>query len=319
MGVELRLFVQSTDDTDVKGPSHDIFSESLLNTENHNTTPERDAEYVHAELDEIKHADDGKGKVTVEVKKKKNRPKYNRERKTNLPPLFVYGDDDCSAVYELLVNTYGLSINLGPDQPRLNTATVKSSSDVPLIICRSLGPCMYTTLRTLSTSNRRDTGYANQLYTRASSKTVSQDNEQHHHSATNAKSFLELRGPVLPCAIRDLTCAMVDLMLMDKCKQDRSPSGHLQIADDQYYNTSTSSHQFSMFLQSHDGEYSISTPKSTGSSSSIYFNGSNLPLSSRDEDHCDARAEWFECNHGDFVNVLVWDISRKSVVTTLKA
>lgn len=63
---------------------------------------------VHAELDAIKRADDENGKVTVEVKtKRRRRRKYGKPPSGDgadlRSPLFVCGDDDCSAVYELLV------------------------------------------------------------------------------------------------------------------------------------------------------------------------------------------------------------------------
>jgi hypothetical protein len=70
---------------------------------------------VHAELDAIKRANDENGMVTGEVKtKRKRRWKYGRPPLGNgaglRSPLFVCGNEDCSAMYKLLINTCGLSV-----------------------------------------------------------------------------------------------------------------------------------------------------------------------------------------------------------------
>ncbi len=83
---------------------------------------------VHAELDAIKRANDENDAVTGEVKtKRRRRWKYSRPPPGNganlRSPLFVCGDKDCSAVYELLVYTCGLSV-FGSEA----TATGKSPS-----------------------------------------------------------------------------------------------------------------------------------------------------------------------------------------------
>jgi len=148
----------------------------------------------------------------------------------------------------------------------------------------------------------------NQVYTDASG------NIRQEQQSSSARAALELRGPMLPCALRDLTCAMVNLMLLDKYKQDQVGSIIQPHVDDES-DAGTSSHQFAMFLQAHEGECSILTPKSTGSSSSFHFNGSNVPLLPKQGDRIGASAAWRECRHGDFISVLVWDISRESVVS----
>ena len=320
MGVELKLLVPTkNDDDDAKVAIHDVFSESLLETKSQNTTTEQDAKFVHEELNAIKHADDEKGKVTVEVKKKKQNTKFGQAKNTAVPPLFVCGEDDCSAVYELLLNSYGLSINHGTgQQQRAYQSATPSTLDVPLLLCRSLGPCMHTTLRTLSVSSRRDAAYTDQLYPKVSSDVDNKELDQ-QKSIANSKANIELRGPVLPCALRDMTCAMVDLMMLDKRKQDYSSFGRLDKYSGKHNRgdegVNMISYQFAFFPQSHEGESSILSPTSTGSSSSIYFNGSNIPLSSKEDHSSGGVGDWSECNHGDFVNVLVWDISRKSVVS----
>ncbi len=63
---------------------------------------------VHAELNAIKWANDEKGKVIVERKKEAKRDRRVAGIGASLPPLFVLGKEDCTAVYELLLNTFGL-------------------------------------------------------------------------------------------------------------------------------------------------------------------------------------------------------------------
>ena len=79
-----------------------------------------------------------------------------------------------------------------------------------------------------------------------------------------------------------------------------------------------------MFLQAHEGESSTNMSKlTTGSSSSVNFNGSNISLmpsheegeDDMDDNHNDASSSWYECRQGDCINVLVWDVSRTSVVS----
>ena len=81
-------------------------------------------------------------------------------------------------------------------------------------------------------------------------------------------------------------------------------------------NAGSSSHQFVMFLQAHEGECLISAPKSTGSSSSIDFNGSSISLLPRcyDRDVADEPLAWRECGQGNRMNVLAWDVSCATVV-----
>jgi len=90
--------------------------------------------------------------------------------------------------------------------------------------------------------------------------------QQHRHSSSSTKASVELRGPVL------LTCAMTNIMLLDKyTHEDQSPirpdagepfSGEDEHDDSITDNAGSRSHQFVVFLQAHEGDCSISAPKS---------------------------------------------------------
>jgi hypothetical protein len=150
MGVDLRLYgrgKREEEGWEGKNISHTSFSESLFDDDAENMiSGGGDAESVHAELDAIKHADDDGGKVTVEVKtRRRRRRKYGKSLTGDggcadlVSPLFVSGDDDCAAVYELLLNTCGLSV-VGPEvgKSRTNASNGASTvpSDVPLLLTR---------------------------------------------------------------------------------------------------------------------------------------------------------------------------------------
>ena len=338
---------------------HHAFSESLFNIDDisENISSENgggggDMESVHAELIAIKRADDEKGKVTVEVKTRKKKKRQHRFNKSssssdgyngvgdgdsdNHPdlqsPLFVYGIDDCAAVYELLLNTYGLSsiVNIerqmgGRKSGMMsidNTTTTNSGDvvDVPLLLYRSLGSCLLFTLRTLSISNRRDCANMNQVGQQSTMSGRTNSQKQQRPTSFTSKATIELRGPVLPCALRDMTCAMINLMLLDKYAQRDEDGSSTTACDDNSSNNNAaaSTHQFVMFLQSHNGECSVTTPKSTGSSSSLGFNGSQIPLLLEEglggDNDSPVTALWRECELGHRVNMLAWDISCSELV-----
>ena len=81
---------------------------------------------------------------------------------------------------------------------------------------------------------------------------------------SNAKAALELRGPILPCALREMTCAVVNFMMLDNYDQDElSITPHNMNLDFQQRRDlygeknsdieSASTHQFLMSLQTHEG------------------------------------------------------------------
>ncbi|KAL3827688.1 hypothetical protein ACHAXA_000561 [Cyclostephanos tholiformis] len=324
VGVNLRLFGNVEREEEAKGGKnvcHLSFSERLFDDDVENSiSGGGDAELVHAELDAIKHADDDGGKVTVEVKTwRRRRRKYGKSLTDDGgcavlgSPLFVSGDDDCAAVYELLLNTCGLSV-VGPEMGKPKAKPSNDASVVPSDVPLSLGPCVMWTLRTLSVSSRRDCSYMNQVL----------HNKTKQQQPSSSKASLELRGPVLPCALRDMTCAMINAMLLDKSTLKGQSSIRLEAREPfsekngsnetNAGSTGSSTHQFVMFSQAHEGEYSISTPKSTGSSSTIKFNGSNIPLLPKNDDYNDAEEPlaWRECGRGERKMPTASDIESRS-------
>ena len=179
---------------------------------------------------------------------------------------------------------------------------------------------MHTTLRTLSFSSWRDCDYLNQM----------QKNGSKIQRDINfiSKAALELRDPILPCAPCDMICAVVNFMMLDNYAQDQlltTPHNMnigYQFPDSMHGKNnpdieSASTHQFQMSLQAHEGEWAGSAPKSnTGSPLSTEFNGS-IQLYPKNENQTAvlSAVAWRQCGHEDYVDKLVWDISRKSMVS----
>jgi len=251
-----------------------------------------DAESVHAELEAIKWAGVGDGNVTVAQKNKKRK----LDDKSFSSPLYCVGYNNCSAVFELFINTCGLSLSPhnSPFEQRFDTDVL---SDVPLLLCRSLGPCMHFSLKSLCVSGRRDYGYMNQM---------SSGRGDHKQDKTDVRTTLELRGPILPCALRDITCSLVDCMLIDK---HHTQSLSNQTLKSNATDEGVGSHHFALFLQSHEGECAALGPNPTGLSSASLFNGSKLSVVQNET------SIWHECSHGELLNVMVWDIQRANYVS----
>jgi len=251
-----------------------------------------DTESVHAELEAIKWAENGNGNVTVAQKNKRRR----LDDKTFTSPLYCVGYNDCSALFELFLNTCGLSVSSGssPFEDRFDS---EIQSDVPLLLCRSLGSCMHFTLKTLCVSGLRDYGYMNQMKS---------SREKEKQETTDVRTTMELRGPILPCSLRDITCSLVDRMMIDKL-QTRSVSK--QPFESSTAEDGVGTHHFAMFVQPHEGERATLGPKSTGISSSSLFNGTKILLGRNEP------SKWHECSHRELLNVMVWDSQRPDHVS----
>ena len=283
MGIKMRVLRE-------KGNGIEFFSEENLkdiDAQVQANAVSGDTESVHAELEAIKWAENGNGNVTVAQKNKRRR----LDDKTFTSPLYCVGYNDCSALFELFLNTCGLSVSSGsnPFEDRFDS---EIQSDVPLLLCRSLGSCMHFTLKTLCVSGLRDYGYMNQM--------------KEKQETTDVRTTMELRGPILPCSLRDITCSLVDRMMLDKL-QTRSVSK--QPFESSTIDDGVGTHHFAMFVQPHEGERATLGPKSTGISSSSLFNGSKIILGQNDS------SNWHECSHRELLNVIVWDSHRPNHVS----
>lgn len=208
--------------------------------------------------------------------------------------------------------------------------------DVTLLLSRSLGPTRYMTLKELSVVRNRQAPEQNN----DESITAPVEETQNH-------SLVDVKGIILPCAVRDLLCASVCHLSLDK-KNIQSSSHNLQrenevderdrqrsemVMDTKNISTNhdeindessntLGSHYLVMHLHTHEGEKRYddvlplnldSSKKIVGSGTSELFNnGSGL------HDEIDAHKHnkksnihaQQDCNIGESLDMVVWDISR---------
>lgn len=290
MGAKLKVQRLDRTSSDVNRKGEQEFTEDML--ENLKPRPLPESEGEAADLRALREANfSSKDNRPTEVEVTQKKKAQNGGDASSVPPLYVSGDDECAIVFELLLNTCGLSVSghFGCWQ--------FLQHDVPLLLCRSIGPCLNTVLKTLSISARRDNVYWNQL------------NSQEGQKEINSDSVMEIYGPILPCSLRDMMCATINWVTLDEKLDEYSVFD----APTQPMNgkggdsdSKMERRQVSMFLQAHEGEYPVALPMSTGTASSYSFNGSNLPISNELNDG------WNECINGEGLNSLVWNAARST-------
>jgi len=252
----------------------------------------------------------------------------SKTMKSNPRPLYLSGRCDCMAFFEYYLNTSGGTRNLGGSPVTgfgpgsLEKANVQSHiPDVPLLLCRSLGPCRHMTLRHLVVSSRSSGD-------RATTDT-SNDFGKDGQIVASQTSFVELRGPILPCAVRDALSAAASHLALDRARRDFGKSAtkeekkglvtllpnndrDIEELDDSHV---LGSHYLVLNLHAHAGEEfsprDLSKYQTTGSAGSLWFNDTvsvsgktnfrekNIPRS---------------CGDGEVVNMAIWDVSRPFTV-----
>ena len=238
-----------------------------------------------------------------------------------MPPLYASGDDDCAALFELFLNTSGFRrdkmITSDPSTSSDGRARPKppaedDDKDVPLLLSRTLGLCRGMTLRSLRI--RRATG-----------------------------GSIEVTGPILPSAVRDLLYALPYSMAVDKkialmklraypttASVIKGEDANEETNDDSRLSTATDkavgSHYFALSLELHGGVGAHSSGLSekntqgglsiTGGPSSRSFNG--LPAAtfhdSGDVTNPDLDFPVHACQHREVVTMAVWDVLRPSTL-----
>ena len=290
MGAELKVLLPNKP-ANGDANTEEKFTENMLENSQLTSRPESQGEAADLRaLREANNSSTDNRPTEVEVTQKKK--VQNDNKASSIPPLYVSGNDDCDIVYEILLNTCGLAVSG-------SCGKWLFQHDVPLLLCRSIGPCLNTVLKTLSVSARRDTVYWTQL------------NPQ-DQSNPKSESIMELYGPILPCSLRDLMCASINWMVLDQKLNEFSVfdaptqpmNGQINVDSE----NKDTIQQISMYLQAHDGEFPVSLPTSTGSSSSVFFNHSTM-------EHKHENLKWNECAKGELLNSLVWNAHHASEVS----
>ena len=260
----------------LRSKRNDLVDESLPSTETatleKKQTSPSDKESVSAELNAIKWADNESGKVTVDLKRKAQ-DKGPTQRRGRSSAVYVSGEDDCFAVYEQLLNAYGVECE-------------DSDHDVPLLICRSLGPCSHTTLSKLTATGQVEHGYTQQRVT-------NRDN------ASSIRDVLELQGFILPCAIRDMVCSLAHYFEGSNRPMDNSPTN----VSDFYHGSRPKHPRFTLKIDEGLCNGQITLPTQTSCL--------NKPEGEEEEDF----DSMIMCKDGFRVSFLTWDNSSPSEVT----
>ena len=251
------------------------FEESILEHKKPQSLKD-ESEEVHQELEALRraqaHGETAGADVSVATKTRTAASKSPR----SVPPLCIMGEDDCAAFFEMYLNTLGRY-----DTPL--SSWCKGNGDVPLLLSRKVGHFLHASLQSLVVTSRREES----------------DSSQHtEEKAMDRHASMELRGPILPCALQELIGAAASRMMEDTT-ENKQPS-----KDDD-----VGSHYFVVQLQTHDGEERPRVDSTTtGTAGSGLMNdGDNICSSLADEGPSN-------CEYGEVVNMAVWDIARPNMI-----
>ena len=217
----------------------------------------------------------------------------SRKKQSDFPPLLIYDHEDCNIFFEFYLNTCGGKINKTSMWKKQNIPYVGDSiQDVPLLLSRSLGAAAarYMTIRQLSVICNNKVSKDDKLMT--------DDDADENDGGSSSHALVEVRGPILPCAVRDLLCASISHSFFhDKQYQQQTCKRHDSDGDEKKTDPTHSqgdyniqegerdelgSHYFVLHLHPHEGEkiQVVATKnheekifkKSIGSTSSGLFN-----------------------------------------------
>jgi hypothetical protein len=208
--------------------------------------------------------------VSVSLKARKTNFWSTRTTK-QIPPLFLKGIDDCATFFEIYLNRCGhiasMDEHLSPER----------WCDVPLLMCRRLGPFLHSTMKSLSVYRRNPSS-----------------------SSTEGYSSIHVEGIFMPCAVRKLLCAAVNVMQF-AARSEQEP------AEKRNENNSVGTHNFVVQATTYEVEekrMKIGTG-TIGSESSKSFNGGKDFLCV--VDGCNNLQK---CHYNETLEVAVWDITR---------
>jgi hypothetical protein len=192
-----------------------------------------------------------------------------------IPPLVVAGEDDCAAFFEVYLNSLG---QIGSGTPQAWHAS-DLPHDVPRLICRKLGPFLHSSMQSLDLKKKR-----------SDSLTKSDGSTSDEHVS------IELRGILLPCAVRDLICAIINGMLASEIEINSSESQNLIVRTTTY-----------------DGEELQAIQGAIGSHSSAWLNTKADVWGHLQEGHEDGKTVQ-QCRYGEVLMMAVWDSTRPSAL-----
>jgi len=207
----------------------------------------------------------------VSISMKKRGSVGMSESPRRIPPLFLRGEDDCSAFFEMYFNTLG----------NLNTTGNESGLPVelPVLRCRKIGPFQFASLEVAQS---------------AASRNIHQTSEEQKSSS------FDVRGCLLPCAVRQLIGSACSISVE---KLDAWETCNLSNSQ----NSSVMSRHLIARAELHDEVEAKPISGTIGMHSSKWMNGCI-------EDVGVAQKQWAACRHQETLSVAVWDISSRGSI-----
>jgi hypothetical protein len=192
-----------------------------------------------------------------------------------IPPLVVSGEDECAAFFEVYLNSLG---QIGSGMPQAWHAS-DLPYDVPRLLCRKLGPFLHSSMQSIDLKKKRSDSLA---------KSDGSSSDEH--------VSIELRGILLPCAVRDLICAIINGMLASETEINSAESQNLIVRTTTY-----------------DGEELQAIQGAIGSHSSAWLNSKADVWGHLQEGYEDGKVVQ-QCRYGEVLMMAVWDSTRPSAL-----
>lgn len=204
----------------------------------------------------------------------------------SVPPLRITGLEQCSSFFDVYYHSLG---QMGTTNYVENYHVRNLTVDVPILLCRKLGPFLHATIKS------------------------NDANKNEMPMGTNRKSTnttLDMHGYFLPCAVRDLTCAVVDAMQVAKTNSQFKIGPEIE-SDDRKDGNDASSCHFVMQSTVHQGDElkNVSGLGAIGSHCSKRLNGSWKLIDTMNE-----QVETQYCHQDEVLRLAVWDESRPTAL-----
>ncbi len=215
------------------------------------------------------------------------------KRKT-VVPFVILDHDDCSAFCEIFLN------RCGHLQSYQDSSQNSHEMDVPLLLCRHLGPFPWMTLCNVSSSYDQKDSTEN-------------TDDAHVRVATTT-----LFGHILPCGLNDIIAACSSHFCLHKEEShDLTELRNSNNECDSKLEDCVGSHYFMMHLRAMEGSsdptkstHKIIGTRSSGSKTASQFNSVGYSV-------CNATKEVHEPKNAHVSTLVVWDVNRPDTLTIL--
>lgn len=278
------------------------------------------------------------GEITVQIHPTSATTSFSQTRAAHInaslndlpTPVIIYGSKDVHTFYEAFLNVACPSLSTSSSS--LSSPTSSDSTplivqkDVPVLLTRTLGQTMHTSLSSLTVGKSR----SNNNTSRVVEESLEKNNKD------TATHNLEIRGMILPCAVSQLLKASALKLLQDKEEnQHHISEEHQQEVNNKVDNGGNKIHHLNEdSAHSNDkSEESVGThyfvanldPFQSGKNFNGAFQGieSNANESNngkslkndfetkiKEELKCDANFK--ECNPGEIASMIVWNDTKSN-------